>query len=446
MAVSKRVRYEVLRRDGHRCYYCGATAQDAKLTVDHVIPKALGGSDDPNNLVTACEPCNSGKTSSSPDAQLVAAVDTTAAKFAVALKAAATEMLADEEARGAAHRTFDKWWREWRLNGQPLPRPTTWRTSVDSFLAAGLPLPVLRSCIEKAISRDKVPADSRFRYMCGIAWARVRELHKAASAEFDGGSAEEDDDEYGTYESAGDLATDLLFILDSEDVDAARESAREWHDNGLGTPAATDCEITTSAVFALVRLRRSLERALDGLAGQVPQHLFVRAVETFTEQQTESGREWSRTERLIFLAEVCRDLADAELLDDLPIEEWRLYRICAENQATYQGLMPEHEGWAGWVAAEMALIVRRRQDGLGWHGPGMCMSGDDNAVGGCVERAEFTVWITPSESSQDIDTARVCARHLERIQAGLAKRTATGEVIVLHQYEPLNGDLAGVPS
>ncbi|MGW6578921.1 HNH endonuclease [Streptomyces globisporus] len=63
MAVSKRLRYEILRRDKHACRYCGATAPDVPLRVDHVIPVALGGSDAPENLVAACEPCNSGKTS-----------------------------------------------------------------------------------------------------------------------------------------------------------------------------------------------------------------------------------------------------------------------------------------------------------------------------------------------------------------------------------------------
>lgn len=63
MAVSKRLRYEVLRRDSHTCRYCGASAPDVLLRVDHVTPVALGGTDTPENLVTACDPCNSGKSS-----------------------------------------------------------------------------------------------------------------------------------------------------------------------------------------------------------------------------------------------------------------------------------------------------------------------------------------------------------------------------------------------
>lgn len=54
MAVSKRTRYEVLRRDNHTCRYCGGSAPDVRLTVDHVLPVTLGGSDDPSNLVAAC--------------------------------------------------------------------------------------------------------------------------------------------------------------------------------------------------------------------------------------------------------------------------------------------------------------------------------------------------------------------------------------------------------
>lgn len=33
MAVSKRLRYEILRRDDHACRYCGDRAPDVKLTV-----------------------------------------------------------------------------------------------------------------------------------------------------------------------------------------------------------------------------------------------------------------------------------------------------------------------------------------------------------------------------------------------------------------------------
>lgn len=62
MAVkSKRLRFEILKRDGYQCVYCGKNPTQCPLEVDHVVPEAEGGTDDPENLVTACQDCNRGK-------------------------------------------------------------------------------------------------------------------------------------------------------------------------------------------------------------------------------------------------------------------------------------------------------------------------------------------------------------------------------------------------
>ena len=45
---------QCLVRDGFRCRYCGAHA----TTADHIVAKALGGSDHLSNLVAARWPCN----------------------------------------------------------------------------------------------------------------------------------------------------------------------------------------------------------------------------------------------------------------------------------------------------------------------------------------------------------------------------------------------------
>ncbi len=44
----------VFARDGHRCQYCGATAE----SIDHVIPRSKGGPHTWENVVAACRPCN----------------------------------------------------------------------------------------------------------------------------------------------------------------------------------------------------------------------------------------------------------------------------------------------------------------------------------------------------------------------------------------------------
>lgn len=61
MAVSKRTRFEVFKRDAFACQYCGRTPPAVMLHVDHVIASANGGSDTIENLVTSCCDCNLGK-------------------------------------------------------------------------------------------------------------------------------------------------------------------------------------------------------------------------------------------------------------------------------------------------------------------------------------------------------------------------------------------------
>lgn len=72
MAVSKKLRFEIFRRDRFACRYCGKSAMDgAVLEVDHVIPRVDGGGDIPTNLVTACDACNSGKSDTALESRAV---------------------------------------------------------------------------------------------------------------------------------------------------------------------------------------------------------------------------------------------------------------------------------------------------------------------------------------------------------------------------------------
>jgi 5-methylcytosine-specific restriction endonuclease McrA len=57
-------RKNILRRDGHRCQYCGTSSN---LTVDHMMPRSRGGEDTWENLVTACIKCNNKKGDRTPE-------------------------------------------------------------------------------------------------------------------------------------------------------------------------------------------------------------------------------------------------------------------------------------------------------------------------------------------------------------------------------------------
>lgn len=59
--LSKRMRFEVLKRDSFTCQYCARKAPEVVLHVDHIHPVAKGGRNSLLNLVTSCADCNSGK-------------------------------------------------------------------------------------------------------------------------------------------------------------------------------------------------------------------------------------------------------------------------------------------------------------------------------------------------------------------------------------------------
>lgn len=55
-------RQAVLKRDRHRCAYCGHQA----TTIDHLLPQSRGGDWSWHNTVAACGPCNSRKANRTP--------------------------------------------------------------------------------------------------------------------------------------------------------------------------------------------------------------------------------------------------------------------------------------------------------------------------------------------------------------------------------------------
>ena len=59
--ISKKLRFEVFKRDSFTCQYCGRKAPDVVLEVDHIHPVSKGGKNELMNLVTSCRDCNRGK-------------------------------------------------------------------------------------------------------------------------------------------------------------------------------------------------------------------------------------------------------------------------------------------------------------------------------------------------------------------------------------------------
>ena len=48
----------IVERDNFACYMCNSVVTLKSAEIDHLIPRSRGGSSSPNNLSTACLPCN----------------------------------------------------------------------------------------------------------------------------------------------------------------------------------------------------------------------------------------------------------------------------------------------------------------------------------------------------------------------------------------------------
>lgn len=191
MAVSKRLRYEILRRDDYSCRYCGEHASpEVKLTVDHVLPTALGGTDLADNLVAACGPCNAGKSASNPDAPLVAQVSDDALRWADAVRTAMFGRLVDLDASNEYRDGMEHhWWQHqfdlcvesrWHVD-----LPDGWEQSVETFRVRGLPIELLNYAAAQSLGRRSVSPRNKWKYFMGTAWSILSEIESDAKRIYD---------------------------------------------------------------------------------------------------------------------------------------------------------------------------------------------------------------------------------------------------------------------
>jgi 5-methylcytosine-specific restriction endonuclease McrA len=66
MTNKRQIKAEMLKRQMGLCYYCREPLKIELATLDHVLPRALGGTLKRSNLVIACGPCNVRKGHATP--------------------------------------------------------------------------------------------------------------------------------------------------------------------------------------------------------------------------------------------------------------------------------------------------------------------------------------------------------------------------------------------
>lgn len=171
--ISKKRRFDVFKRDGFTCQYCGATPPSVLLHVDHIVPVKEGGGNEETNLVTACQNCNLGK----------AAESLTVIPESLASRAA---QVSEREAQLTGYSKIMAKQRE-RIDAE------SWDVAdlfIDQFMLEGIRkdwFQSIRSFVERIGAHDCIRAmeiatakkplsrSQCFSYFCGICWNIVRE-------------------------------------------------------------------------------------------------------------------------------------------------------------------------------------------------------------------------------------------------------------------------------
>lgn len=156
MTLSRRLRFEAFKRDGFTCQYCGRKPPAVVLQADHVVPRAEGGTDEIENILTACFDCNNGKAAVSLD-DITDVVDVEERTRLIREREAQVRAYNDakKEARERRDEAFDEAWRYWfdLHNTDSLPG---WVVPKESFLRHylnKLPLEDVKDAMEIAVGK-----------------------------------------------------------------------------------------------------------------------------------------------------------------------------------------------------------------------------------------------------------------------------------------------------
>ncbi len=171
MSVGKKVRFEVFKRDKFACQYCGKRPPNVVLEVDHIEPRAQGGSDDYSNLITSCFDCNRGKGAASLEARECDNVAATQLET-IAQLAAFNEMLlaATERSRDHLEQVKQYLLASFEWNDSMLDAADI--ASLKRFMRM-LNISQLFEAIDAAT--HKRGAMTQWKYFCGVCWRVVRD-------------------------------------------------------------------------------------------------------------------------------------------------------------------------------------------------------------------------------------------------------------------------------
>jgi len=170
MAVSTRTRFEAFKRDDFKCCYCGRGTPDVVLEIDHIVPRCDSGTDELENLATACWECNRGK-GAVPLEHIPGAIDITSRTELI--KERGRQLRAFNEARRDENELLDAafgevwnyWFELWHTDHlEPWYMP--WESALRRYVKV-LPVEEIKESMRLAVERCGYTARAT-KYLGGV--------------------------------------------------------------------------------------------------------------------------------------------------------------------------------------------------------------------------------------------------------------------------------------
>lgn len=171
--ISKKLRFDVFKRDIFKCQYCGSEPPKVVLEIDHIQPVSKGGKSNIDNLITACFDCNRGK----KDISLTISPQNTTEKLlaiqekedqykALMKLQKAIEKRKLKEAQ-KVNEVYSRHFPQWYLTDRFLTK------SVFLFISQ-LGINKVVEAMESACERMHWDEDKAIKYFCGICWRKIK--------------------------------------------------------------------------------------------------------------------------------------------------------------------------------------------------------------------------------------------------------------------------------
>lgn len=171
--ISKTVRFEVFKRDGFACQYCGATPPAVILEADHIIPRSGGGSDQIDNLLTACFSCNRGKGARSlkkiPKSinDRFNEISEGEEQLRAYEKLLSTRKRKEKNDTNTLEKIFQRYFKDVVFSDK-------FRSQIQNTFLRLLPFSEIKEAMEIACGRGFSDGERTTKYFCGICWTKIK--------------------------------------------------------------------------------------------------------------------------------------------------------------------------------------------------------------------------------------------------------------------------------